>query len=64
MITTNLPTESDPALEEAATRLLDAAMAYWEEYRRVTGGAAVVWVDDTDGRMVILTRAEYRATLM
>lgn len=61
---TNLELGKDKALREAAERLLDAAMGYWKAYREATGGAAVVWVTDTDGRMVILTRGEYRATLM
>ena len=61
---TNLPVESDAALRETSDRLLQAAMDYWHEFRRVTGGAAVVWVKDTDGRMVVLTRGEYRHQLM
>ena len=61
---TNLRTDDDPALHDAAEALMEAAMRYWREYRRVTGGAAVVWVKDTDGRMVILTRGEYQGELM
>lgn len=64
MVETNLQTASDTELYEAAQVLLDAAMDYWEVYRRVIGGAAVVWVKDTDGRMVVLTRGEYQAELM
>lgn len=64
MIETNLQTNNDVALHDAAQALLDAAMRYWKEYRRATGGAAVVWVKDTDGRMVILTRGEYQKQLM
>jgi hypothetical protein len=59
-----METKADPALDAAARALLDAAMAYWHEYNRTTGGTAVVWVKDTDGRMVILTRGEYRSQLM
>lgn len=62
MIETNL--EPRDVLEDAARRLLDAAMDYWTVYRRATGGAAVVWVKDSDGRMVILTRGEYQNTLL
>ena len=61
---TNLTTAHNEALHEAAQRLLDAAMEYWEVYKQATGGAAVVWLKDTDGRMVVLTRGEYRDTLM
>lgn len=61
---TNYNTVNDEELKNAAQNLLDAAMRYWKEYRRVTGGSAVVWVQDTDGRLVILTRGEYRYQLM
>jgi len=60
---TNFDVTRDARLHQAADALLSAAMAYWQEYRRVTGGAAVIWVSDTDGRLVILTRGEYRETL-
>ena len=59
---TNLDVESGPLADKAA-RLLEAAMDYWEAYKKATGGAAVVWVKDTDGRMVILTRGEYQEQL-
>ena len=63
---TNLELSSDKhsTLKVAGQALLDAAMDYFYEYRRATGGAAVVWIKDTDGRMVILTRGEYGDTLM
>ncbi len=61
---TNLRVNSDESLKKAAQDLMDAAMNYWKEYSRVTGGAAVVWVKDDDGRMVVLTRGEYRHTIM
>lgn len=51
-------------LELAAKELFEAAMRYWEAFRRETGGAAVVWLTDDEGRMVMLTRGEYRNTLM
>lgn len=51
-------------LREAANRLLTAAMDYYEAYRRAGCQGAVVWLKDTAGRMVILTRGEYRDTLM
>lgn len=61
---TNAPTAADPALDTAARKLLEAAMEFFKEHRRSTGGAAVVWLKDTDGRLVILTRGEYRDVLM
>ena len=61
-IETNM--EPSGTLKESADQLLTAAMAYWQEYRKATGGAAVVWVKDSDGRMVVLTRGEYEETLM
>jgi protein involved in temperature-dependent protein secretion len=63
-IETNLDVSKDKELQEAATNLLTAAMDYWKVYKKKTGGAAVVWVKDTDGRTVILTRGEYMKTLM
>lgn len=61
---TNLPTSGDPQLHDAAQRLLAAALAYWREYARVTGGNGVVWLAGSGGELVILTRGEYRDTLM
>lgn len=63
-IETNFNTTNDAKLHQAGQRLLDAAMTYWKEYQRACGSAAVVWVDDTDGRMVVLTRFEYKDQLM
>lgn len=51
-------------LKEAAERLLEAAMDYHAAYRKAGLAGAVVWIQDTTGRMVILTRGEYRHTLM
>ena len=51
-------------LKDAADRLLKAAMDYHAAYRKAGLAGAVVWIKDTDGRMVILTRGEYGATLM
>lgn len=52
------------ALREKADALLIAAMEYWDEYHRKGLSGAVVWVRDTEGRMVVLTRGEYRDQLM
>jgi len=64
MIEANVAADIDEALLAAANDLLTAAMTYWAAYRRVTGGAAVVWLKDSDGRMVVLTRGEYKDVLM
>jgi hypothetical protein len=64
MIETNLNIDAKAELKDAADKLMDAAMDYWSAYKRVTGGAAVVWVKDSDGRLVILTRGEYREALL
>lgn len=61
-IETNLTATGE--LQKAAERLLDAAMDYWKVYAKETGGSAVVWVSDTDGRLVVLTRGEYRDHLL
>lgn len=64
MIEANVAADIDEALLAAANDLLTAAMTYWAAYRRVTGGAAVVWLKDSDDRMVVLTRGEYKDVLM
>ncbi len=61
---TNLTTEKDPQLHEAARALLDAAYKYWQEYQRVCGRAPVVWLKDNNGHMVVFTRSEYGDTIM
>jgi hypothetical protein len=61
-VTTN--TEPDGELLAAAERLLDAAMELHAARRKAGLAGAVAWVEDTDGRMVILTRGEYRHTLL
>lgn len=63
-IETNFSTINDPALRAAGQALLDAAMAYWVEYQRACGSAAVVWLSDTDDRLLIFTRFEYRHQLL
>lgn len=56
--------EPDGALRDAADALLAAAHAYYQAYTNAGMRAAVVWISDTDGRLVILTRGEYRSHLM
>jgi hypothetical protein len=62
MLETNLPT--DNALQTAGQKLLDSAYEYWQEYQRSIGNSAVVYLKDTNGRMVVFTRGEYREALM
>ncbi len=52
------------ALKEAAQRLLEEAARYWEVYQRERSRAAVVWLQDEEGRVLIFTRGEYREQLM
>lgn len=61
---TNLPTKATEELGLAGQRLLEAATAYWLAHRRATGGADVVWLSDTNERLVVIARGEYRATLI
>ncbi len=56
--------ESDDPVAVAARSLLSAAHAFWEAKRKANGGAAVVWLEDSDGRVIIFTRGEYRDILM
>lgn len=56
---------AEAALKAAADKLLAAAMDYWKVFQKANPpGGAVVWVEDDDGRLVILTRGEYRTRLM
>lgn len=56
----------DTDLRRAAQALIDAAHAYWQEAQRAEAirGAAVVWLEDSDGRIMIFTRGEYRGALL
>lgn len=44
--------------------LLEAAHDYWSAYKRAVGGAAVVWLEDDYGRLVVFTRGEYRDEIL
>ena len=56
--------KSSSKLMEAGTRFLEAAREYRKAFLEDVGGAAVIWLTDKDGSMVIFTRGEYRSTLM
>ena len=51
---------------KAAQNLLDAAHQYWriERDRSKSPSAAVRWLSDATGAVLIFTRGEYRETLM
>lgn len=51
-------------LKDAGAELLRAAYAYWKAYQKTLGSGAVIWLEDTDGKLVIFTRGEYRQQLM
>lgn len=51
-------------LREKGRALIEAAYEYWKEYQKVSTPAAVVWLKDTSGHMVLFTRGEYCQTIM
>lgn len=48
--------KTDPR-HAAAAKVLDAMHEFW---KLAPGGGAVQWIEDTDGRLVVFTRGEYR----
>lgn len=50
-------------LRETAKALLEAAHDHWRAMQKEAGGAAVIWVTDDDGRMVVFTRGEYAGVI-
>lgn len=57
-------TEIEGDLREKGKALLLAAGAYFDAFRAAGLRGAVVWLQSYDGDLVILTRGEYRETLM
>jgi len=52
-------------LREAAAEFGDAGQRYWEATHKAgMNVGAIVWCQDTDGRLAIFTRGEYREQLM
>ena len=49
---------------EAGNELIRAARAYWELYQLEYSPAAVVWIKDDAGQLVLFTRGEYREQIM
>lgn len=61
---TNKNIAKDSELAKRGQALIDAGQAYWDEYRRVCGGDAVVWLLDDEGKLIVFTRGEYRGQIM
>jgi len=60
------PNFTEEDLRKAGVKLLDAGYEYWEAVHKFNGklGGAVIWLESADGRVVIITRGEYRQQLM
>lgn len=54
----------DRARKAAAQKLLDAAYKFWQACNKEGQFGAVQWLQDTNGRVLIFTRGEYRAELL
>lgn len=50
--------------QEKAQALLDAAQEYYEACYEANERGAVRWLEDTDGRLLIFTRGEYKHQLL
>ena len=61
---TNKTISKDSELYKAGQELINAASNYWKEYQKEIGGAAVVWLSDESGHLIVFTREEYRNTIM
>ena len=51
-------------LQAAADKWMDAGYEYWVAAAKAGINGAVIWVADTDGRMSVFTRGEYRQTIL
>jgi hypothetical protein len=54
----------DEKRKAAGTRLLEAAQEFWDACHEEGQHGAVQWLEDTNGKLIIYTRAEYRQQLM
>lgn len=61
---TNARIKHDSILHQKATALFQAAHEYWEEYQKVIGPDAIVWVENDNGHFVLFTRSEYKNAIM
>jgi len=62
MLFANLPADSNIA--DIANRLLSVANEYWTEYNKICKSNAVVWLQSSDGQLIIMTRGEYTDELL
>lgn len=46
-------------VDQAANDLLKAAHQYWIAFNSEFPSKAVVWLQDTNGQLVVMTRGEY-----
>jgi hypothetical protein len=51
-------------LKEKGQALIAAAYEYWKEFQKVSGPAAVVWIEDDSGHLICFTRGEYKEIIM
>ena len=51
-------------LYAAGQAALDAMHEFWRIKERMGCGAAVCWLQDTDGRLLVFTRGEYKQQIM
>ena len=51
-------------LRSKADAMLKASAEYWEAYHKAGLRGAVVWVEATDGQLVVMTRGEYKDIIM
>ncbi len=61
---TNKTISKDEALYEKGKTLTKAAYDYWEEYNKLVGSSAIVWLQNEDGNLILFTRGEYREQIM
>lgn len=54
----------DEKRQAAGAKLLEAAQEFWDACHEEGQHGAVQWLEDTDGKLVIYTRGEYRPQLM
>jgi hypothetical protein len=53
------PTFTMKDLAKVGDKFLAAGYAYWEAAHKAGIEGAVIWLQDTNGRMVVFTRGEY-----
>jgi len=64
MMQTNLTIQRDSELEKRGKVLIEAGSEYWDEYQRVCGSSAVVWLEMDNGHFILFTRSEYKQDIM